>query len=71
MFEKNPNEEQLKKITGIVDRYVREARTSSKETAWPDAKQKGMHAVIDFCNAQGLTLLGDHMVRAEFKLSDR
>jgi hypothetical protein len=69
--DKQPNEEQLNHITGIVNRYVREARTSSKETAWHDARRKGMDAITNYCHAQGLALLGDHMIRADFQLSDR
>ena len=71
MFDdKKPNEEQQKHITGIVNRYVKKARASRKETAWHDASRKGMDDIRKYCHSQGLALLGEHMIRAELKLSD-
>ena len=70
MFHNQPNQEQSMKIQGIVNRFVRAARTSSKETAWHDAERKGMDAVTKYCREQGLALLGDHMIRASFQLDE-
>ena len=70
MFHNQPNQEQSMKIQGIVNRFVRAAKTSSKETAWQDAHRKGMDAITKYCHEQGLALLGDHMIRASFQLDE-
>jgi|TARA_B110001469_G_scaffold107218_1_gene107347 hypothetical protein len=70
MFDKQPNQEQSMRIQSIVNRFVRSARNSRKETAWQDSERKGMDAVTKYCHEQGLALLGDHMIRASNQLSN-
>jgi post-segregation antitoxin (ccd killing protein) len=68
MFDKNPTQEQSLEIDKIVNRFIKAALKSHKETAWHDAERKGMDAVTKYCRDQGLATLGNHMIRANFKI---
>ena len=68
MFDKNPTQEQSLEIDKIVNRFIKAALKSRKETAFQDAERKGMDAVRKYCEDQGLATLGNHMIRANFKI---
>jgi len=68
MFDKNPTQEQSSEIDKIVNRFIKAALKSRKETAFQDADRKGMDAVRKYCRDQGLATLGNHMIRAQFKI---
>jgi len=68
MFDKNPTQEQSLEIDKIVNRFIKAALKSRKETAFQDAERNGMDAVREYCRDQGLATLGNHMIRANFKI---
>jgi hypothetical protein len=67
MFDKNPTQEQSLEIDNIVNRFIKAALKSRKETAFQDAERKGMDAVRKYCRDQGLASLGNHTLRATQK----
>ena len=68
MFDKNPTQEQSLEIDKIVNRFIKAALKSRKETAFQDAERNGMDAVRKYCRDQGLAIMGNHMIRANQKL---
>ena len=68
MFSVRLSEEQEVKINSIVNRFIKSARKSSKETAYQDAERKGMDAVRKYCKEQGLPIFGEHLIKAHFSL---